>query len=198
MYSKATLSVAHRKQLTHERIVDVASRAIRRGGYGGAGVADIMKEAGLTHGGFYAHFPSREALLAEAGGRAYAESFAVASALAEAAPPGQALLAIMHAYMSPEHIASIESGCPISALGSEMPRQALDVRHAATAHIRRMIDLFARQMPERGDARGHELAMSLVCALIGTTLVARVVDDPDLSTALCAATLKQFSPAADK
>ena len=54
MYSKAT---ANRKQATHERIVDVASRAIGRSGYGGTGVADIMKEAGLTHGGFYAHFP---------------------------------------------------------------------------------------------------------------------------------------------
>ena len=63
-----------RKEITHERIVEVAARAIRRSGYDGTGVADIMKEAGLTHGGFYAHFASREALLAEAADRAGAET----------------------------------------------------------------------------------------------------------------------------
>ncbi|OEZ87162.1 DNA-binding transcriptional repressor AcrR [Janthinobacterium sp. HH104] len=63
-----------RKEATHERIVEVATRAIRRSGYAGTGVADIMKEAGLTHGGFYAHFASRDALLAEAGDRAGAEA----------------------------------------------------------------------------------------------------------------------------
>ncbi|MET0322258.1 MAG: TetR/AcrR family transcriptional regulator [Duganella sp.] len=186
-----------RKEATHDRIVEVASRAIRRSGYDGTGVADIMKEAGLTHGGFYAHFASRDALLAEAGDRAGAESVALASRLAAAAPPGQALQAIMQAYLSPEHIAAIEHGCPVSALGSEMPRQAPDVRHAATVHIKEMVDLLARQMPDWGDARAHERAMALLCSLIGTTMLARAVDDPAMSAALCAATLKQFSPAAD-
>src|SRR4051812_35369906 len=67
--SKPSTNVAKRsrKEASHERIVDVAARAIRRSGYAGTGVADIMKEAGLTHGGFYAHFASRDALLAEAG-----------------------------------------------------------------------------------------------------------------------------------
>lgn len=185
-----------RKEATHERIVEVAARAIRRSGYGGTGVADIMKEAGLTHGGFYAHFDSRDALLAEAGDRAGAESVALAARVAATAPPGQALLAMMQAYLSPQHIAGIETGCPVSALGSEMPRQAPEVRRAATIHIKEMIDVFARQMPDWGQPRAHEQAMALVCALIGTTVVARAVDDPKLSAALCAATLKQFSRAA--
>src|SRR3954470_21671951 len=106
-----------RKEATHERIVEAAARAIRRSGYGGAGVADIMKEAGLTHGGFYAHFASREAMLAEAADRAGAESVALASQVAASAPPGQALQAMMRAYLSPAHIAAIETGCPVSALG---------------------------------------------------------------------------------
>lgn len=185
-----------RKEATHERIVEVASRAIRRSGYGGTGVADIMKEAGLTHGGFYAHFASRDALLAEAGDRAGAESVALASRVAAAAPPGQSVQAIMKAYLSPEHIATVETGCPVSALACEMPRQAPEVRHAATLHIKEMIDLLARQMPDWGDARAHEEAMALLCALIGTTMLARAVDDPKLSAALCAATMKQFSPGA--
>jgi len=186
-----------RKEETHERIVEVAARAIRRTGYSGTGVADIMKEAGLTHGGFYAHFDSRDALLAEAGDRAGAESVALAARVAASAPPGQALQAMMQAYLSPEHIAAIETGCPVSALGSEMPRQAPQVRRAATIHIKEMIDLFARQLPDWGQPQAHEQAMALVCGLIGTTMVARAVDDPRLSQALCAAALKQFSPAAE-
>lgn len=184
-----------RKEATHERIVEVAARAIRRSGYAGTGVADIMKEAGLTHGGFYAHFASRDALLAEAGDRAGAESVALAARVAAAAPAGQALQVMMRAYLSPEHIAAIETGCPVSALGSEMPRQTPEVRHAATVHIKEMIDLFARQLPDWGQPQAHEQAMALVCAMIGTAMVARAVDDPKLCEALCAATLKQFTPA---
>ena len=186
-----------RKEASHERIVEVATRAIRRSGYAGTGLADIMKEAGLTHGGFYAHFASRDALLAEAGDRAGAESVALAARVAAAAPPGQALQAMLAAYLSPEHIAAIEVGCPVSALGSEMPRQAPEVRHAATVHIKEMVDLLARQMPDWGQPQAHEQAMALLCSLIGTTMLARAVDDPKLSAALCAATLKQFLPAAE-
>lgn len=188
---------ASRKELTHERIVEVASRAIRRSGYGGTGVADIMKEAGLTHGGFYAHFESRDALLAEAADRAGTESVALAARVAAAAPPGQEVRAMMQAYLSPEHIASIETGCPVSALGSEMPRQSPEVRRAATIHIKEMIDVFARQMPDWGQPKAHEQAMALVCALIGTTVMARAVDDPRLSKALCEATMKQFAAASE-
>jgi len=188
---------ASRKEVTHDRIVEVASRAIRRSGYAGTGVADIMKEAGLTHGGFYAHFASRDALLAEAGDRAGAESVALAAKVAASAPPGQAVSAIMEAYLSPEHIASVERGCPVSALASEMPRQAAEVRHVATVHIKEMVDLLARQMPDWGQPQAHEQAMALLCSLIGTTMLARAVDDPKLSAALCAATFKQFLPAAE-
>ncbi|MBC7859981.1 MAG: TetR/AcrR family transcriptional regulator [Burkholderiaceae bacterium] len=183
-----------RKEATHERIVEVAARAIRRSGYGGTGVADIMKEAGLTHGGFYAHFESRDDLLAEAGDRAGAESVALAARVAANAPPGLALQAMMKAYLSQEHIGAIETGCPVAALGSEMPRQAPEVRRAATIHIKEMIDLFARQLPDWGQPQAHEEAMALVCALVGTAMVARAVDDPKLSEALCAAALKQFTP----
>ena len=110
MRAKSNKSSAQsRKEATHERIVDVAARAIRRSGYDGTGVADIMKEAGLTHGGFYAHFASRDALLAEAGDRAGAESVALAASIAAAAPAGEALQRIMEAYLSDEHLAAIET-----------------------------------------------------------------------------------------
>ena len=147
---------ASRKEITHERIVEVAARAIRRSGYAGTGVADIMKEAGLTHGGFYAHFASREALLAEAADRAGAEAVALSARIAATVPPEQALPAMVRAYLSQEHFEGIETGCPISALGSEMPRQAPEVRRAATLRIKEMIDVVARQLPEWGQiGRAH-------------------------------------------
>jgi TetR/AcrR family transcriptional repressor of nem operon len=193
MQKKMTAKAASRKEITHDRIVDVAARAIRRSGYDGTGVADIMKEAGLTHGGFYAHFDSRNALLAEAGDRAGADSVARAARIAADAPTGQALQALMQAYLSPQHIEGVENGCVVAALCSEMPRQAPEVRRAATIHIKEMIDLFARQMPDWGQPQAYELAMTTLCTLIGTTMMARAVDDPKLSDALCKAALKKLS-----
>lgn len=182
-----------RKEVTHERIVEVAARAIRRSGYGGTGVADIMKEAGLTHGGFYAHFASREALLAEAADRAGAEAVSVSADIAAAAPSGQSLQALMQAYLSPQHLVDVECGCPVAALGSEMHRQVPEVRHAATRHIKEMIDLIARQLPDWGSPGAHEKAMFMVSAMVGTMMIARAVDDPRLSEQLRAATLKYCS-----
>jgi AcrR family transcriptional regulator len=132
------------KEATHDRIVDAAARAIRRSGYNGTGVADIMKDAGLTHGGFYAHFPSREAMLAEAADRAGSESVAMMERIVASSPPQQALPAMIRAYLSKEHLEGIETGCATAALGSEMPRQAREVRRAATRRIKEMIDLNAR------------------------------------------------------
>jgi len=192
--SPSSPRASRRKEATHERIVEVAARAIRRSGYNGTGVADIMKEAGLTHGGFYAHFASREAMLAEAADRAGAESAAVSEKVAASVPPEQALQAMMHAYLSKEHLESAETGCPVAALGSEMPRQAAEVRHVATRRIKEMIDLVARQSPDWGQPGAHEHALVTVAAMVGTLLLARAVDDPKLSEALREATLKHFAP----
>lgn len=182
------------KEASHERIVEAAARAIRRSGYDGTGVADIMKEAGLTHGAFYAHFASREAMLAEAADRAGAESNAIAAKVLAAAPPEQALQALVQVYLSKEHLASIETGCPISALGSEMPRQTPEVRRAATQRIKEMIDLVARQYPDWGQPGAHERALVTVATMVGTLMLARAVDDAALSEALCSATLKSLAP----
>lgn len=183
------------KEASHERIVSAAARAIRRSGYDGTGVADIMKEAGLTHGAFYAHFASREAMLAEAADRAGAESNAIAARVIAAVPPEQSLQALMQVYLSKEHLASIETGCPISALGSEMPRQTPEVRRAATLRIKEMIDLVARQFPDWGQPSAHERALVTVATMVGTLMLARAVDDSALSDAFCSATLTSLAPA---
>lgn len=187
-------ATARSKEATHERIVDAAARAIRRSGYDGTSVADIMKQAGLTHGGFYAHFPSREAMLAEAADRAGAEAIAASARVAATAPPDQALQRMMAAYLSKEHVGNAERGCPVAALGSEMPRQAPEVRRAATLRIKEMIDVVARHLPDWGQPGAHERALVIVSAMAGTLLLARAVDDPKLADALLASTLKHFTP----
>lgn len=185
------------KEASHERIVDAAARAIRRSGYDGTGVADIMKEAGLTHGAFYAHFESREAMLVEAIDRAGAQANAVAASAIATVPPEQALQTMLQVYLSKQHLNSIETGCPISALGSEMPRQSAEVRHAATLRIKEMIDLVARQFPDWGQPAAHERALVTVSTMVGTLILARAVDDAALSEALCSSTLKKMSSAED-
>jgi len=188
---------SRRKDVTHERIVEVAARAIRRSGYGGTGVADIMKEAGLTHGGFYAHFASREAMLAEAADRAGADGVAAVERLAAAAAPKQALRALVTAYLSPEHVEGVESGCAVAALGSEMPRQAPPVRRAATRRIREMIDLVARRLPDRERRGAHERALVTVATMVGALVLARAVDDRRLSKAVREAALRYLTRGGD-
>ena len=184
-----------RKEATHERIVETAARAIRRSGYGGAGVAEIMKEAGLTHGGFYAHFDSREGMLAEAADRAGADTVAFLTRVAAEATPKKALEAMLRTYLSKEHVESAETGCAVAALGSEMPRQSAKVRRAATRRIKEMIDLVARQSPDWGRPGAHERALVTVATAVGALVLARAVDDPKLSDALREAALNQLTPA---
>lgn len=181
------------KDATHERIVSVAARAIRRSGYDGTGVADIMKEAGLTHGGFYAHFASREAMLTEAAGRACAESAAAAAGVVAAVPPNKALASMLRAYLSKEHLQHADRGCPLAALGSETPRQASEVRRVATRHIKEMIDLVARQSPDWGKPGAHQRALVTIATMVGALILARAVDDPRLSDGLREAALEHLT-----
>jgi TetR/AcrR family transcriptional repressor of nem operon len=184
------------KDATHERIVSVAARAIRRSGYDGTGVADIMKEAGLTHGAFYSHFKSREAMLAEAAGKACAESAAVVAEVAAGAPPDQALASMLGAYLSREHTEQVEHGCPLAALGSETARQAPEVRRVTTRHVKAMIDQLARQSPDWGQPAAHERALVTLATMVGALLLARAVDEPKLSDSLRLATLQHLAPTA--
>jgi len=181
------------KDASHERIVSVAARAIRRSGYDGTGVADIMKEAGLTHGAFYSHFASREAMLAEAASRACAESAAAAAEVVAGVAPGKALASMLGAYLSREHLERVDIGCPLAALGSETARQAPEVRRVVTRHIKEMVDLVARQSPDWGQPGAHERALVTVSSMVGALLLARTVDEPGLSGALREAALKYLT-----
>jgi TetR/AcrR family transcriptional regulator, transcriptional repressor for nem operon len=186
--------VLSRKEATHERIVQTAARAIRRSGYDGTGVAEIMKEAGLTHGGFYAHFDSRDGMLAEAADRAGADTVAFLTRVAAEVAPKKALEAMLRTYLSKEHVESAETGCAVAALGSEMPRQPAKVRRAATRRIKEMIDLVARQSPDWGQPGAHERALVTVATALGALVLARAVDDAKLSDAVRQAALSRLTP----
>lgn len=161
-----------RKQDSYERILDAAARALRRGGFARVGVADVMREAGLTHGGFYAHFESREALLSKAiehAGRASAEilSKRIAASRNEGKGPFQALV---ERYLSESHLASPETGCPVAALGSEMPRQSDELRDASCERIHGLIDMVAAALPADSDP---DMAIAVASAMVGALQLAR-------------------------
>jgi AcrR family transcriptional regulator len=175
-----------KKEQTRERILRAAARAIRKHGYEGVGVADVMKEAGLTHGGFYAHFDSRDALLAAAVGQAGAESTENLNRAVAAAKPGEELMALVDTYLDERHVAAPEHGlgCAIAAAGSEVPRQQAEVRRAAARRIKDLIGFVERQFPEWGKSAAHEKAMAVVASMVGALILARAVDDPQLSKAI--------------
>ena len=175
---------AQRKRATRDRIVNTAAASVRRRGFAGSGIAEIMGDAGLTHGGFYAHFASKEALLAEAADRAGADGIEQLTRIAAAAPAGAGLAAVVDAYLSDRHVARAERGCAIAAAGSELPRQAPEVRHAATRRIMEMIDLLERQGASWGTAAGHERALTNLSCIVGALVIARAVDEPGLSKAI--------------
>ena len=162
-----------RKQETHERIVDVAARALRRHGYAGVGVADVMKKAGLTHGGFYAHFDSRDALLVEALERAGRESGeGVARAVEQRAKKGvSAFRALVEAYLADELLESLETGCPVAALACDMPRQSGGVREASAVRVRRLVADVQSTLPHAPRATASVVAGTLV----GTLQLARAL-----------------------
>jgi AcrR family transcriptional regulator len=163
-----------RKELTHDHIVEVAARALRRSGYEGVGVAEVMKEAGLTHGGFYAHFASRNDLLVEAMQRAGRDSGAVlaqrmAQLQAEGASPFSALVS---AYLSEQQLASAEFGCPVAALASEIPRQADQVGDAARQRVVALIGVVQRVLPAGTDPAQ---AAAIAAAMVGSVQLARTL-----------------------
>ncbi|RLM49627.1 TetR/AcrR family transcriptional regulator, partial [Halobellus sp. Atlit-31R] len=167
---------ASKREQSHHRIVEAASRAVRRHGYAGVGVAEVMKEAGLTHGGFYAHFDSRDALLVEAIEHAGAISSAVLDErIAEQVREnGNPLAALIELYLSDEQLAHPEQGCVVGALASEMPRQEQAVRAASAQRVDRLVRRVATALPEGADPA---LAGVIAGALVGNLQLARVHGD---------------------
>jgi len=171
-----TASKPSKRELSHERILDAAARAVRRQGYAGVGVAEVMKEAGLTHGGFYAHFKSRDALLAAALDHAGAGSAQVLARRIERAHGAglSPLRALVEGYLSEAHVAAAELGCPVAALGSEMNRQHEDVLAASRRRVQGLIGMVRQALPADAPAQQAQVIAS---TLVGTLQLARALGE---------------------
>ena len=163
-----------------ERIIEVAARKFRELGFEGIGVADLMKSAGLTHGGFYGHFASKEDLMAQACSRAMDGSLDTLHQLAERGG-GNALSAVASAYLSARHRDRPGEGCILAALGAEAARHGSPVRGAFTRGVQSAIDMLARLVQGKSKRAKRQCALAIYASMVGALVLARAVDDPELS-----------------
>ena len=163
-----------KKELSHSRIVGVASHAIRRAGYRGVGVADIMKEAGLTHGGFYAHFESRDRLLVEAMEQAGLDNLgSLTDGIERRVSKGVSRFrALVETYLNDSHMERSEHGCVVASLVSEMPRQSGAVRKEACRRVDAMLALVQSVLPHETD---KSAAPMVTATMIGALQLARTL-----------------------
>jgi TetR/AcrR family transcriptional repressor of nem operon len=166
---------------THARIVKKASVRLREKGAHGIGVADLMKDAGLTHGGFYAHFDSREALVIEAFTHAMDRSTERWRKLAELTPPGRRLATIVNSYLTPIHRDDPGHGCAVPALGAEIARESAKTRRVFAGRLEQMIDMLAAQIPDVPRKAARKQAMAVLATMMGTLVLARIAGSGEFS-----------------
>jgi TetR/AcrR family transcriptional repressor of nem operon len=171
-----------------ERIVETASRLFRQKGVDGVGIDAIMSGAGLTHGGFYGHFGSKDDLLAEAVTRALERS-------AEKLSRNVNLAELVDSYLSDRHLADRAGGCALAALGSDIARHGDGARRGMTAYIRDQLERLAGLMPKWPMAKRRKRAIAALSGMVGALTLARVVDDPALSREILAAARQEFGKA---
>ncbi|KQT27439.1 MULTISPECIES: TetR/AcrR family transcriptional regulator [Bradyrhizobium] len=169
------------KQETHDRIVRKASVRLREKGAHGIGVADLMKEAGLTHGGFYAHFDSREALVIEAFGYAMDRSMEHWRKITGEVSPEKRLALIAEAYLSALHRDNPGHGCSIPALGAEIARESPKTRKAFAGKLEEMIERLADCVPNQPRKAARKQAIATLATMAGTMLLARIAGSGELS-----------------
>jgi TetR/AcrR family transcriptional repressor of nem operon len=169
---------------TREHIVEAASTEFRRNGIDGTSLADLMAAAGLTHGGFYKHFESKERVVQESLALAI-ESMADSWQRTLSTTPGnRGLHAAISQYLSSEHSDDRATGCPFAALGSEIARCDDSVREAATAGFLKMVDVIASQLDGMTPAAARKEAVWIFSAMCGAVTMARIVTDADLSATI--------------
>jgi TetR/AcrR family transcriptional regulator, transcriptional repressor for nem operon len=168
-----------RKEETRARIVEGAAAQLRAAGVNGIGVADLMRSVGLTHGGFYAHFESKEALVAEALDAALDQTMGYLRAAAEAAPKNAARQAIAESYLSAKHRDQPDKGCGIAALGADIARLSPATRAVFDQKLEQMIALIAEHSGARADARRK--AIGMIATMVGALVMARAVKSRPLS-----------------
>jgi TetR/AcrR family transcriptional repressor of nem operon len=169
------------KQETHDRIVRKASVRLREKGAHGIGVADLMKEAGLTHGGFYAHFDSREALVIEAFGYAMDRAMEHWRKRSDQVAPEKQLSQMVETYLSALHRDDPGHGCSIPSLGAEIARESPKARKAFAGKLDEMIEMMADFIPDQPRKSARKQAIATLATMAGTMLLARIAGSSELS-----------------
>src|SRR5262245_37037999 len=169
------------------RIVDAAGRLFRERGLDGIGVANLMKAAGLTHGGFYGNFESKEDLAVEACEQGLGRSTETWRAMA-AKDPEAPLKGLLDQYLTTRHRDRPGEGCIYAALASDVARQdSPGLRRTFTAGLQPLIDTLVRIMPGRSRVARRQKALACLSAMVGAVILARAVDDAQLSDEILAA-----------
>nr|WP_217346177.1 TetR/AcrR family transcriptional regulator [Noviherbaspirillum sp. L7-7A]MBV0880566.1 TetR/AcrR family transcriptional regulator [Noviherbaspirillum sp. L7-7A] len=164
-----------------ERLLDIASRLFRERGFDNVSVAEIMQQAGLTHGGFYGHFASKEALAAEAATHALLQTANRWRATLERSGTA-GLERIVDAYLSQQHRDLPGAGCAIAALGPEVARQADPVRHAFAMELESLVGVLSGFLPGADTSARRKRALALMAQLVGAIVLARAFGSSDLSS----------------
>lgn len=172
------------KQETRDRVVKIAAKMLREKGPDGVGVADVMREANLTHGGFYAHFASKDAFVTESLNEILAQAAEKRRLLTEGLAPRAALDAYIEYYVSPTHRDRPGSGCPLVALNSELPRQSKTFRAAFDAGVKRLTDWLAQLLEAAAIPNPQPRAAATLSAMMGAVALSRAVSDPEMSDAM--------------
>lgn len=175
------------KQETHERIVKRAAVRLREKGAHGIGVADLMKEAGLTHGGFYAHFDSREALVIEAMAHIMDRGTERWRKLGEQTLPEKRLATIVDSYLTAAHRDDPGHGCAIPTLGADIARESPKTRKAFATKLEQMIDMLASLIPDASPKAARKQAMATLGTMMGTLVMARIAGNGEFSDEILAA-----------
>jgi len=161
----------------HQKIVKDASRRVRAEGIGGAAVSAVMRDAGLTHGGFYRHFGSKDELLMESLSEAFQEIADHLAHAAEQSQPGTAWKAIVKAYLSPEHCEHVECGCPLAALAPELARADEATKAPILGELIKYKTRVVPWMPGRRAADKERAFFAIFSTMIGAIAIARILPD---------------------
>ena len=169
------------KEETHNRLLKKAAEEFRRNGVQGTGIAPLMGRLGLTHGGFYAHFDSKNELIAEATGPMFEDALSRRMlAAAEAAPKGKGVRAIVNHYLSAQHRDNPE-GCALAGLAGEMARQPEPVRNAYMSALSHRLKRIAALLPGDDEKARFDRARLLVAGMAGTMMIAKAMTDREVS-----------------
>jgi TetR/AcrR family transcriptional regulator, transcriptional repressor for nem operon len=170
----------HQAAENRARIIEVASQQFRQKGFDGIGVADVMKNAGLTHGGFYGHFASKDDLIAESCDAAMRRSAEKWLAFAQG-DPESALAAITSSYLAKNHKGDLANSCTMAMLAPDIARQGGTVQTRFTEGTKRLLEILSNLVSAQSKAKKRQKALATMAGLVGAVVLSRAVDDPEFA-----------------